>query len=813
TNDRTFGLFYYCDQSEARVRNIVLKGDWPKTLPPAAEQELRGTETEALDREREALAESFEFDFTTATEQEFLSKFRIAPNRRNPAIPSIVLQSDGLHIDIESAPRKSALAYVSPLLTISGDFDVIAKFDALKLKVSDNGSSAIYLGPTIREKTARSFFLYRGTVQHPDTPLTQRLQVELIDNGPKGFKYSYPAIKVDECTWGRLRVARRGKRFSYLIAPLDSDQFRLLYSADATDAPLLPGTFLLRSSCYSQGIEDAAVSVVWKSVSVKADSLKDDVTFDLTPRRNLYVLTVPDVDALLKPDVPLPQAYCENRAKQFAVLAKDVEGRALQRLEKPVVVHQMGDFTYGPVYLWILPNGRPAAIGTVQLHKNGETETYREIDEFHSLHSSPLKMLENRREKWDVLMPGLNWQKLAEAPEPAKTAEEMWEQASKLTQRFSSAIGGPDQPGAPLMKSPMYQYQFEENGRRLAGALHAFAIGTDPEVLLSLEVRPDQDGQPRWHFAGASYTNKDTFLLLDGKQVWSEAPARFSPDYRHYGWFHKNEMRLDEGLAEVISGDVRQIAQPGNPASQLKSPAWSADGAMVAYEMSTRETQNSQLLIVKSDGTAPRTIGPGSMPSLSPDGKQAVFSLPGFGVMSTSVDQWSGAPLTTNGFAAQWSPDGQFVAWIYENRIVVYDMKTKSSRPLLNDQQAAEFVLIDVGLGWSHDSKSIAFKAIPKTQREEVVAVVDLNSPDTFQVVYSGRQINPDLSWHPDGKRILFSTWDAATSTTRLYTVHRDSPNAPKLLPGQPPGWQIFDCDWSPDGAKVVFTAEPPREE
>ncbi len=121
TNDRTFGLFYYCDQSEARVRNVVLKGDWPKVLPPTGEQELRGTETDELDRERAALADSFEFDFTKATEQAFLSKFRAAPNRGTPAIQGIDLQSDGLHVNIESAARNSALAYVSPMLAISGD--------------------------------------------------------------------------------------------------------------------------------------------------------------------------------------------------------------------------------------------------------------------------------------------------------------------------------------------------------------------------------------------------------------------------------------------------------------------------------------------------------------------------------------------------------------------------------------------------------------------------------------------------------------------------------------------------------------------
>ncbi len=33
TNRRDFGLFYFADESEARVRNVVYQGEWPKALP------------------------------------------------------------------------------------------------------------------------------------------------------------------------------------------------------------------------------------------------------------------------------------------------------------------------------------------------------------------------------------------------------------------------------------------------------------------------------------------------------------------------------------------------------------------------------------------------------------------------------------------------------------------------------------------------------------------------------------------------------------------------------------------------------------
>ena len=37
TNQRTFGLFHYGDETEARVRNVVYRGDWPKQLSKPAD--------------------------------------------------------------------------------------------------------------------------------------------------------------------------------------------------------------------------------------------------------------------------------------------------------------------------------------------------------------------------------------------------------------------------------------------------------------------------------------------------------------------------------------------------------------------------------------------------------------------------------------------------------------------------------------------------------------------------------------------------------------------------------------------------------
>ncbi len=49
TNGRQFGLFHYADETEARVRNVVYRGAWPKSVPA----DLFGIETPATDKRDE----------------------------------------------------------------------------------------------------------------------------------------------------------------------------------------------------------------------------------------------------------------------------------------------------------------------------------------------------------------------------------------------------------------------------------------------------------------------------------------------------------------------------------------------------------------------------------------------------------------------------------------------------------------------------------------------------------------------------------------------------------------------------------------
>lgn len=71
-NDRQFSFFHYQDQTEARMRNVVLRGEWPDRLPVGDELFAPGRKLTDAERQVQAklvAAEQFLTDAETAREE------------------------------------------------------------------------------------------------------------------------------------------------------------------------------------------------------------------------------------------------------------------------------------------------------------------------------------------------------------------------------------------------------------------------------------------------------------------------------------------------------------------------------------------------------------------------------------------------------------------------------------------------------------------------------------------------------------------------------------------------------------------------
>jgi hypothetical protein len=76
------------------------------------------------------------------------------------------------------------------------------------------------------------------------------------------------------------------------------------------------------------------------------------------------------------------------------------------------------------------------------------------------------------------------------------------------------------------MDQPVYQYGAGPDGL-LDGALFAFVVGTDPEVLLVLEAR-DAFGGREWHYTLARMNRDAMRVRYQDREVWS-VPAIDKP--------------------------------------------------------------------------------------------------------------------------------------------------------------------------------------------------------------------------------------------------------------------------------------------
>ena len=255
-NRRIFGLFNYADQSEARVRRVVMRGEWPKTIAPAAKQELTTQQLTSLDTQRSNAPVSMIHQFSTdGLPKEY---FYVPPATEEFRV---ALTDHGVKHDMTS-PGGWQEVGIKSWFELHGSSDVAVGFDEMQTTKHDHHGACLVV------TCGSGHVIQLGRKYHRKND-DQEVVVAWMMPGKDGEpRTTYYNIK-NEAIAGHLRIARRGDVWFALYAENDSTSYQLVSSQKLEGTDNVPATFEFRSIATDGGTSH----VVWKDVQVAADKL------------------------------------------------------------------------------------------------------------------------------------------------------------------------------------------------------------------------------------------------------------------------------------------------------------------------------------------------------------------------------------------------------------------------------------------------------------------------------------------------------------------------------------------------------------
>jgi hypothetical protein len=162
----------------------------------------------------------------------------------------------------------------------------------------------------------------------------------------------------------------------------------------------------------------------------------------------------------------------------------------------------------GVVAIWT-SHGRPEAMASIFQWDNDICH------EFVSLSRSNKLIARDKSDVlWSPKTAGVEFHDVPEAPVPAAKGAARLRQMKTIADRFAARlpdrnIDDGNQVVLRLLPTPLYRYDLEESengaGTLKDGAMFAFVMGTDPEVILLLEA-VEREGKMAWQYAFARAT-------------------------------------------------------------------------------------------------------------------------------------------------------------------------------------------------------------------------------------------------------------------------------------------------------------------
>jgi len=211
-----------------------------------------------------------------------------------------------------------------------------------------------------------------------------------------------------------------------------------------------------------------------------------------------------------------------------------------------------------------------------------------------------------------------------------------------------------------------------------------------------------------------------------------------------------------------------------DPAELFFQPAWSADGASIAYMRIVRVGYvGSQVWSMNGDGSGKTQVTQLSdsafpqFPAWAPDGARLAYSRAGVHVVNRDG---SGDRLVAPGWEPSWSPDGTKLAFTQWLPGATQDLWTADADGGHLTRICCDGMYVEAP-DWSPDGHSILINVWFPRNVEGFYRVNADGSGLVRLFTRSGAFGRGEAAWSPDGTRIVFVKGDFTTPTYEPYSV------------------------------------------
>lgn len=290
--------------------------------------------------------------------------------------------------------------------------------------------------------------------------------------------------------------------------------------------------------------------------------------------------------------------------------------------------------------------------------------------------------------------------------------------------------------------------------------------------------------------------------------------------------FARAPVGMDFEIATVspARGIVKLLTR--NAATDVE-PAWSPDGARIAFSSNRRNPLNFDIWVMRRDGKAQRrvtaSVANDVEPTWAPDGRRIAFSSDrergDFDIWSATLKGGGQKRLTSSEGSdvdPAWSPNGRVIAFASDRDggnfdIWLLDLTTGAERRVTGGLHQ------DFEPAWSADGTMLSFHRYPKSGGSANIRYIRISPTDTGSLTRRrGDELAP--SWSHDGRRVAFHSRKgcALICAFDLWIHNVDRGSSKRLTRGPTrdtrPVWQPQTADLgvrlttNPSGAVAIGT-------